>query len=393
MKLFSACFKKKPAKKKKYKHLLKQYTWLRYERAKEIVFSTNLEQQDKISATLIFYDNCPVGGKFSASEKVIIRQAMHDLNTYLRILLKICNEYQRLEPDIRDEYRKGPVYFLPDLRSIAEVQSLHDIIIDPSCLMKIIDGRGHDCIATAMIRDEHQQKIAEKLENLRLSNFAGDDPVDYQVHPGEEQILRHQAEEQVQARRRALAQEYGALAQAEAQALGYGLLAQLLAQAQAQAQAHPHYQALNNPNRGEIPSSSVLSTPFLTSNKLANLMFSLKNQHKIYSALEDQRLKLSRNDDFSYRLGLVKARQCLNMPEEAELFALSCTNNELYLNPDSGLPGTIIRIGEDVLNFGLTRSLRAIRVMDKFFACHYFERMGCVFTARDLFKDLIVGDR
>jgi hypothetical protein len=110
-----------------------------YEAAKKNVFSTNVEQEDQTSATLIFTRDCPVLGVFSDSEKVIIRQTMQDLNTYLSTLLKICHEYQLLETNIEGEFMHKPLCLRPDLKSINEIQNLHYIITDQYRIVKIMD--------------------------------------------------------------------------------------------------------------------------------------------------------------------------------------------------------------------------------------------------------------
>ena len=142
-----------------------------YEAAKKNVFSTNVEQEDQTSATLIFTRDCPVLGVFSDSEKVIIRQTMQDLNTYLSTLLKICHEYQLLETNIEGEFMHKPLCLRPDLKSINEIQNLHDIITDPYRIVKIIDERTHECLRSALSIDYCAIKFKDQLVELQRTEF------------------------------------------------------------------------------------------------------------------------------------------------------------------------------------------------------------------------------
>ena len=104
---------------------------------------------------LFLLEDCPVIRVFSDSEKVIIRQTMQDLlNTYLRTLLKICHEYQRMKSYIEYEFTENSFCVRPDLKTIEVIETLHDIITDLAGIVKIIDKRGHDCGRTAQYRNE-----------------------------------------------------------------------------------------------------------------------------------------------------------------------------------------------------------------------------------------------
>ncbi len=327
-----------------------------YEAAKKNVFSTNVEHEDQTLATLIFADNCSVNGQFSASEKVIIRQTMQDLNTYLRTLLKICHEYQRLEPNIDGEFQHNPLRLLPDLQSINEIQTLHDIITDPDGIVKIINERTHECLKSGLTIDYWAKKFTGKLNALQRTELGyGDQREDYQASP-----------------------DFTLPAYQEVNAFGEVIF-------------YPEITTLPAPiylGTGERPSSEFLSEPFLSDSELANFGLDLNDMHVTEKAFEAQSIEINRSDDYSHRRGLVEARECIEMPSGGSLFATACTHSKLYVNHAGFIRS--LRIRSNIFALGITRSQRMVMMFDRLYHCYYLGRYlyGSI-TPVMLFKGLI----
>ncbi len=327
-----------------------------YETAKKNVLSTVVEQDNQTSATLIFARDCPVIRVFSDSEKVIIRQTMQDLNTYLRTLLKICHEYQRMKSYIEYEFTENSFCVRPDLKTIEVIETLHDIITDLAGIVKIIDKRGHDCGRTAQYRNECVKKFTAGLDYLQNTEFgAHDQSANYQASP-----------------------DFRQLAYEEVNDFGEVIF-------------HPEITTFPAPiylGTGERPSSVFACNPFLSGRKLANFSLDLRGTHAAKKALEDQCIKINRSDDYSYRLGLVEARKCIKMPSGEGLFVTACTNTEVYPKPDLFKPSLHIR--SDMFELGTTNSERIVMMFGELYRCYYLvPYLGGVSTPRRLLQDLI----
>ncbi len=327
-----------------------------YETAKKNVLSTVVEQDNQTSATLIFARDCPVIGVFSDSEKVIIRQTMQDLNTYLRTLLKICHEYQRLVPNIEYEFMRSPLCLRPDLKSIKEIQNLHDIITDPACIVKIIDERTHNCAMAAGYKNYWAKKFTGKLDDLQRTKLGhGDQREDYQASPDFTQF------------------DYE-----EVNAFGEVIV-------------HPEITTLPAPiylGTGERPSSVFACNPFLSGRSLVNLMLDLSDMPVTEKAFEDQSIKINPCDDYSHRRGLVEARKCIEMPSGESLFMTACTNKDSYRSIDLFMPS--LRIRSNIFDLGITSSKRMVIMFEKLYKCYYLGRyLSGIITPLILFQDLI----
>ncbi len=328
-----------------------------YEAAKKNVFSTNVEQEDQTSATLIFARDCPVIGKFSASEKVIIRQTMQDLNTYLRTLLKICHEYQRLESNIEYEFMHKLVHLRADLKSIKEIQYLYDMLTDPAGIVKIIDGRAHNCVIAGEHKNYWAKTFTGKLNALQRTELGhGDQTEDYQASP-----------------------DFTLPAYQEVNAFGDVIF-------------YPEITTLPAPiylDTGERPSSVFACNPFLSDSELANFGLDLNDMHVTEKAFKAQSIEINRCDDYSHRRGLVEARKCIEMPSGETIFVTACTTNTgLYLTTDCFMPS--LRIKANIFELGTTRSQRMVIMLQQLYKCYYFARyLNGIITPLMLFKDLI----